>query len=57
MCAPRGKRGAKPKMHVKMCDAGSMVSGGLKPGMEVGVAKTTQSQSGPSEIKYSHPAH
>lgn len=55
MCAPCGKRGAKPKMHMKMCDAGSMVSGGLKLGKELGFAKASQSKSKPNEIKYSHP--
>ena len=54
MCVPCGKRGAKTEMHMKMCDSGSMESGGLKLGMELGVAKTTQSKSELSEIKYSH---
>ena len=47
MCAPRGKRGAKPKMHVKMCDAGSMVSGELSRGWRWGLQKQPKANQGP----------
>lgn len=56
MYAPRGKRDAQPKMHINMwCDAGRMVSGGLKLPVELEVAKTTPNKEKPSEIKYSSP--
>lgn len=37
-CTPHGKRGAQPKMHIKM--QWEVVSGGLKLAVELGFAKT-----------------
>lgn len=48
ICTPPGKRSAQPKMCRKMwCEARGMVLGGLMLGVELRVAKMTQSKEKP----------